>query len=187
MPMGGGQGAKTGLYLVIGSTQKNAFIGDGTYSPCLTSSMGTGGGHVPITVLGNVNPSGRGQNGNVYSTTGLAPTVTTNKGEGLKIIDADISYCITASYQKGTSLEDYFRKGRRQLFQDDDLKIRRLTPLECFRLMGFTDEDFAKIKKVGISDSQAYKQAGNSIVVNVIEAIFRNLFLEEEVSEYKLF
>jgi DNA (cytosine-5)-methyltransferase 1 len=55
-------------------------------------------------------------------------------------------------------------------------KIRRLTPLECFKLMGFKDEQFNKIKD--ISDSQLYKLAGNSIVVNVLEAIFKQLFKE---------
>ena len=57
------------------------------------------------------------------------------------------------------------------------LRIRKLTPLECWRLMGFTDEDFYKAKNVGISNTQLYKQAGNSIVVNVLEEIFKNLFL----------
>lgn len=55
------------------------------------------------------------------------------------------------------------------------MKIRKLTPLECWRLMGFDDEDFNKAKSVEISDTQAYRQAGNSIVVNVLEAIFKNL------------
>ena len=52
------------------------------------------------------------------------------------------------------------------------MKIRKLTPLECWRLMGFDDTDFYKAKSAGISDTQLYKQAGNSIVVNVLEAIF---------------
>lgn len=52
------------------------------------------------------------------------------------------------------------------------LRIRKLTPLECFRLMGFDDEDFNKI--TGISNTQLYKQAGNSIVVDVLA----NLFIE---------
>lgn len=55
-----------------------------------------------------------------------------------------------------------------------DYKIRKLTPNECWRLMGFDDSDFKKAEKVN-SNSQLYKQAGNSIVVNVLEAIFRNL------------
>ena len=56
------------------------------------------------------------------------------------------------------------------------LRIRRLTPLECFRLMGFDDEDYQKVQEAGISNSQAYKQAGNSIVVNVLTSIFEELY-----------
>lgn len=54
------------------------------------------------------------------------------------------------------------------------LRIRKLTPKECWRLMGFDDEDFEKAAKVN-SNAQLYKQAGNSIVVNVLEIIFENL------------
>lgn len=54
------------------------------------------------------------------------------------------------------------------------LRIRKLTPKECWRLMGFNDEDFEKASKVN-SNTQLYKQAGNSIVVNVLESIFNNL------------
>ena len=53
-----------------------------------------------------------------------------------------------------------------------NFKIRKLTPKECWRLMGFTDEQFNKAKESGISDGQLYKQAGNSIVVTVLEEIF---------------
>ena len=55
-------------------------------------------------------------------------------------------------------------------------KIRKLTPKECWRLMGFRDECFDRAKAEGISDSQLYKQAGNSIVVNVEYYIFKELF-----------
>lgn len=62
------------------------------------------------------------------------------------------------------------------LYIDKDGKgIRRLTPKECFRLMGFNDEDYEKASKVN-SEAQLYKQAGNSIVVNVLMAIFKQLF-----------
>lgn len=54
-------------------------------------------------------------------------------------------------------------------------RIRKLTPKECWRLMGFADSDFEKAKAAGISNSQLYKQAGNSIVVNVLEGILKNL------------
>lgn len=58
------------------------------------------------------------------------------------------------------------------------MRIRKLTPLECWRLMGFDDIDFYKIKSIGISDTQAYKQAGNSIVVNVLEKILYELLIK---------
>lgn len=58
----------------------------------------------------------------------------------------------------------------------EDMRIRKLTPRECWRLMGFSDEDFDKAKAAGISDTQLYKQAGNSIVVDVLMAIFRSLY-----------
>ena len=68
-----------------------------------------------------------------------------------------------------------------------DMRIRKLTPRECWRLMGFGDEDFDKARGVGTSDTQLYKQAGNSIVVNVLEAVFKNLFgvEKEKKSWYK--
>ena len=55
-------------------------------------------------------------------------------------------------------------------------RIRKLTPKECFRLMGLTDNDIEKIQATGVSDTQQYKMAGNSIVIDVLEAIFKNLF-----------
>ena len=96
----------------------------------------------------NINSSGKGMNRNVYRTN-LSPTLTTNKGEGIKILHSDTC------------------------------RIRKLTPLECWRLMGFRDMDYYAAKSVGISNTQLYKQAGNSIVVTVLEAIFRNLFFKK--------
>lgn len=63
------------------------------------------------------------------------------------------------------------------------MKIRKLTPLECWRLMGFDDKDFYKAKFAGISDTQLYKQAGNSIVVNVLEYILDELLNEESLEK----
>ena len=57
-------------------------------------------------------------------------------------------------------------------------EYRRLTPREAFRFMGLNDFDIGKIQAAGISNTQQYKMAGNSIVVNVLEAIFKNLFME---------
>ena len=64
-----------------------------------------------------------------------------------------------------------------------NLRIRKLTPCECWKLMGFTAEDHNKAEEAGISASQRYKQAGNSIVVNVLEKIFKEL--GEKYEEFK--
>ena len=61
----------------------------------------------------------------------------------------------------------------------DNYRIRKLTPKECWRIMGFDDEDFRKAEQVN-SNTQLYKQAGNSIVVNVLEGILKNLLEGEE-------
>lgn len=61
------------------------------------------------------------------------------------------------------------------ILQNGDNRIRKLTPKECWRLMGFDDESFSRAEKK-VSNSQLYKQAGNSIVVDVLMAIFKNLF-----------
>ena len=61
--------------------------------------------------------------------------------------------------------------------------IRKLMPLECWRLQGFTDEQFEKVRATGMSDAQLYKQAGNAVTVNVIEALGR--FIKEIDEEEK--
>lgn len=90
---------------------------------------------------------GKHQAGSVWDVDGLAPTLDTMQG------------------------------GWRQpcIINEPNYRIRKLTPLECWRLMGCSDEDFYKAKLFN-SDSQLYKQAGNSIVVDVLEGIFCNLF-----------
>lgn len=66
------------------------------------------------------------------------------------------------------------------LVSNSNIRIRKLTPRECFRLMGVEDADIDKIQVAGISNSQQYKMAGNSIVVDVLYHIFANMFLTEE-------
>ena len=65
----------------------------------------------------------------------------------------------------------------------DNIRIRRLTPRECWRLQGFPDEYFDKAKAAGISDTQLYKQAGNSVSVPVAKAIGERLKEVEEHGE----
>lgn len=57
---------------------------------------------------------------------------------------------------------------------ESEYRIRKLTPLETWRLMGFTDEDFKKAAEV-CSDNKLYKQAGNSICIPVLEAVFKQM------------
>ena len=57
----------------------------------------------------------------------------------------------------------------------NDIRIRKLSPLECWRLQSFTDEQFYKAKDSGVSNSQLYKQSGNSVTVNVVDAIVKQL------------
>ena len=71
----------------------------------------------------------------------------------------------------------YERNKDKVVEEPSELRIRKLTPREVWRLMGFDDADYEKASKVN-SDTQLYKQAGNSIVVNVLEAILKNLLLE---------
>jgi DNA (cytosine-5)-methyltransferase 1 len=78
-------------------------------------------------------------------------------------------YLQTTCFQSNVIIDD------KQGVITEDLRIRKLTPLECFRLMGFDDRDLYILQMDGISDNQLYKMAGNSIVVDVLQAIFREL------------
>ncbi len=185
-----------------------------------------------IIRLANVNPSGNGMNGNVYGSDGVAPTLSTNKGEGIKIgairgrnpqnpksrasgleteqmleinengtsnalttVQKDNVVVIPApivEYQLTGGKWDKTHEQSGRVYDKNGIaptiltmggggqepkvsnmqRIRRLTPYECFRLMDF-NEDF----KWNVSDSQAYKQAGNSIVVNCLVEIIKKLNL----------
>ena len=64
--------------------------------------------------------------------------------------------------------------------KNDQYRIRKLSPRECFRLMGVSETNIDKIQDAGISNSQQYKLAGNSIVVDVLYHIFRKMFVDKE-------
>lgn len=70
--------------------------------------------------------------------------------------------------------------------RDKKFRIRKLTPRECFRLMGVDDNDIDKIQAAGISNSAQYKLAGNSIVVDVLYHIFRKMLIETENKNQQL-
>lgn len=99
-----------------------------------------------------------------------------------KPIKQEYSYCLDSNYWKGTTLQSFLKKRRRQLVTDrvnesGQYIPRRLTPKETWRLMGVNDEDIEKASQL-MSNTSLYKQSGNSIVVQVLEAIFRQWFIE---------
>ena len=143
----------------------------------------------------------------VYSDEGLSPTLTDMQGGNRQpkiIVDSDIKPSVAKNYEReaeeisksdkeiyqcectsgwqdnkvGIKVSPTIRYSSNHTCVYSDYRIRKLTPKECWRLMGFSDEDFEKAAKVN-SNTQLYKQAGNSIVVNVLEKIFINLLKEE--------
>ena len=200
-----------------------------------------------VRSIGNIHPSGNGMNGEVYESAGLAPTLTTNKGEGQKIAIPVLTPDCTDKRQNGrrcksneepvftlttqdkhgiliagklpgnhdqnsrvydtnglaptlSTMQDggqepkiiqrghgYNQGGEHDIaptltrnsyqennYLSDGFRIRKLTPRECWRLQGFPDWAFDKAQEVN-SNSQLYKQAGNSVTVNVIAAIAKEL------------
>lgn len=100
-----------------------------------------------------------------------------------KPIQQEYIYCLDSNYWKGTFLTDFLEKKRRQLVsgaQNSSGKYpaRRLTPKETWRFMGVSDSDFDKASQLN-SNTSLYKQSGNSIVIPVLEVIFKNLFKGE--------
>jgi DNA (cytosine-5)-methyltransferase 1 len=210
------------------------FKGENDIASCINASSKSLDISYNIIHVGNVNPSGNGMNGNVFSDEGLCPTLTTNKGEGVKVMigamrgrynesgktnqeleikDDNITNTLTSVQKDNLVIEkpylefqiaDYradeglrIRKDnispcmtssmrdspewnpkagtRNPPITSNGFKIRKLTPKECFRLQGFLDEFLQNAIDAGVSNSQLYKQAGNSISVPVIQAILKNL------------
>ena len=161
-----------------------------------------------LKVAGSLEYYGNDQINRVHSPEGISPTLNTMQGGNRQpkiVVDKSIKNCVAKNFEKeldeiAISEKDIYQAKCDSGWQDNKIglkisqtirannsfapvldnnfTIRKLTPLECWRLMGFKDEQFYKAKSAGISDSQLYKQAGNSIVVNVLEAIFKKLFLE---------
>lgn len=220
-----GENAATLKQIVAGCQGERVYDIDGL-ACTLTGCGGGGGAKTGLYAVGNINPSGKGMNGNVYSSEGISPTLTTNKGEGIKIVEAqekipvgfnridgvkgeiETAHTLNSSNYRGINrnqtqnavLEAYpvltperLEKRQNGIRMKDDgepmftltgvdrhgvvigdgaknVKIRRLTPKECFRIQGFPDDLFEKARGVN-SDAQLYKQAGNAITVNVAYAI----------------
>lgn len=112
-----------------------------------------------IIKLGNASKNPRSQAGLTVSYDGISMTICSG----------------THGYAMGYLFDGEIKNINNELIKQG--KIRRYTPKECFRLMGLSEEDINKIQSTGLSDTQQYKLAGNSIVVQVLESIFRELLL----------
>lgn len=156
--VGGGAGAKTGLYAVkvlkpYGSTGgvcgfKIAENKTGIASTCAARDYKGISRH----------------NGNAVVCAVLTPNREEKRQNGRRMKEpGEPSFTLTAQDRHGVAL------------LDENVRIRRLTPRECWRLQGFPDEYFDKAKAAGISDTQLYKQAGNGVTVNVARAIGERL------------
>ncbi len=97
--------------------------------------------------MGNIYPSG-GQNGNIYSIYGLSPTL--RSGQGI--------------------LGNGIGSNNSPKIMGNNYRIRKLTPKECFRLMGFLNDE---INLEGLSNTQRYKLAGNGWDINLVSKIFK--------------
>lgn len=121
-------------------------------------------------MIGHVDLKGHDAIKRVYSPDGISPTLTTMGGghrEPKIVMEQAARAVLTTDKEKkrqNVAIGNYPR-----------YRIRKLTPLECWRLQAFDDEDFEKAVVAGISNSQLYKQAGNSITVTVLEELFKEL------------
>ena len=164
---------------------------------CSQTANGGGiGGKTGLYLVGNLDIKGNEQIRRVYSEEGISPTLNTMQGGNTQ---PKVMYKVRQATKQGYDIAEEgdsinleqpnstTRRGRvgNKIANTltcscnqavvNEYRIRKLTPLECYRLMGFDDEDFYKASALN-SNSQLYKQAGNSICVNVLEKIFKNLF-----------
>ena len=139
---------------------KGACLTTNNQGSCITQSY----------ILCNINPSGNGQNGNVYSSEGKSPTLTTNKWEWPKILQLPRGANKWGIFEQKTPTLSSNSRSYNNLLHDGYC-LRRLTPIECERLQTLPDNYTA-----GVSNSQRYKMLWNGRTVDVIAHIFREMF-----------
>lgn len=119
-------------------------------------------------------------NRRVYDINGISPTIMTHTGgnQDVKVAIEEPIIC----HSRGRNVENPSDRTKgiplQQRMEQLPFRIRKLTPRETWRLMGFSDDDFDKASQK-VSNSQLYKQSGNSIVVNVLMAIFGQMMPRE--------
>lgn len=105
---------------------------------------------------------------------------TFSKGKESYIGNDGIANTVTTVFSKDNIIAEI---NMEKELQNKRYRIRKLTPRECFRLMDVCESDIDKIQASGISESQQYKLAGNSIVISVMALTFKNLFSKEKAEE----
>jgi DNA (cytosine-5)-methyltransferase 1 len=158
-------------FAMICERSNNCIMQEGDGHPKVAVKEATKIGYAEATVGDSINiqfPNSDTRRGRVGK--GVAQTLETSCNRA--VIDP-YNRTLPKDQEAITTLRTNYSNGNAQIMQN--YRIRKLTPRECFRLMGFTDEEFQKAQDAGVSNSQLYKQAGNSIVVDVLEYIFGNL------------
>ena len=173
---------RQGVTNTITSVQKDNYVAE----PQIIDAKTTRGADVASTIRASIHKQGSRnlleniKNGRGYE--GVAIRTANKKGYDLATdgdgVDLSYPQSKTRRGRVGHGVSKTLM-GADSMGTVDNYRIRKLTPKECWRLMGFDDADFRKAEQVN-SNTQLYKQAGNSIVVNVLEAILKNLLEEEE-------
>ncbi|QYG32806.1 DNA (cytosine-5-)-methyltransferase [Mammaliicoccus sciuri] len=149
-------------------------------SPTLNTMQG-GDRQPKVAVIGNTSRTGH-RSQNIHNTDGISPTIAARDYKGPKQIAVPVLTPDRVNKrQNGRRFKDDGEPMFTLTAQDrhgiitNDIRIRKLVPIETWRLQGFTDEQFYKAKNSGVSNSQLYKQAGNSVSVPVVDAIVKQL------------
>jgi DNA (cytosine-5)-methyltransferase 1 len=169
-------------------TRRGRVIDNGDTSPTLNTN-----GNVGVIQVGQIYGTEKEPNpqaGRVYSDQGISPCLDAMRG-GNRQPKIFVKPCLTPDREHKRQNGRRFKEDGEEMFtltaQDkhgvllDDgrtVRIRRLTPKECFRLQGWTDDYFEKAAFVN-SDSQLYKQAGNGVTVNVIYEIAKGMATDD--------
>lgn len=190
----GGMGGKTGLYFIDSNPPPNLTEN----ARCITARKNSGvshhkGEHSAVFCDLNENPQITENARCLHTRMDLGVTNGTHKGERSGVLIEDGPRAIINPFKETTR-----QNGRRIKNPNEPMftltvtdrhgivhhgRIRRLMPIEAWRLQGFTTEQFEKVAATGMSDAQLYKQAGNAVSVPVVEEIARNLLkFDEEIN-----
>ena len=185
----------------LSSSQDAVVVDSSGISPTHTS----GHGNCPkiieppavIDNLGSYKPNGYNASC-VVGSSGIAPTVRENHGEVTAVLEPKI-IGYTRDREKGKVVKRTIKDesgtihsstggggNTSQFVLEPKYRIRKLTERECFRLMDVDDADIDKMQSAGISKSQQYKLAGNSIAISPLYHIFRKMFVDKDNEQQQL-